>query len=342
MFLKRMIHTSRNWLVTLTQLLIPFLFTVILLIVLQTLPHPEDSPPLTLNTSHFAKNYVLYSDGINPSAEMHKLTELYVDQFKDMGSLPQFVNLTNNQSMEDYFVEIAKKGVARYNAHYLIAMELQKVETSLKPIAYFNAEGYHTAPMTLNALDNMLLKYATNVNYSLATINHPFPRTTENKISDQLMRGFQGFSIAINVVFGMAFLASSFVLFLIKERTIKAKHCQFVSGVESWTFWVATFTWDIINYTVPCLLLVFTFVGFGVHAYIDDGRFLDILLLFILYGWSMLPFMYLLSFLFSIPSSGFVWLSMFNILSGEYHFKNSSCFNHMFAVVIYNELFLAN
>jgi len=317
MFLKRIIHTSRNWLITLTQLMIPFVFTVILLVVLRTLPHPEDSPPLALDMRRFDENYILYTNGLNPSEEMQNLTELYVGQFQGTGSVPQYVNLTSGQSIQEHLVEIAENGIAHYNAHYLIAMELRKTEDRLKTVAYFNAEGYHTAPMTLNALDNMLLKYAVGVNHSITTLNHPFPRTVQNKISDQLMRGFQGFAIATNVVFGMAFLASSFVIFLIKERTIKSKHCQFVSGVESWTFWAATFTWDIINYTVPCLLLIFTFVGFSVHAYVDDGRFLDILLLFVLYGWSMLPFMYLLSFLFSIPSSGFVWLSMFNILSGK-------------------------
>ena len=41
-----------------------------------------------------------------------------------------------------------------------------------------------------------------------------------------------------------------------------------------------------------------------------------IALLFLLFGWAVLPFIYLMSFIFTVPSSGLVWLTMFNILSG--------------------------
>ena len=42
-----------------------------------------------------------------------------------------------------------------------------------------------------------------------------------------------------------------------------------------------------------------------------------VLLLFMLFGWSMLPFMYIMSFLFKTPASGFVWLSLLNVLAGK-------------------------
>jgi ATP-binding cassette subfamily A (ABC1) protein 3 len=317
MFWKRVLHTGRNWLVTLTQLLVPLFFTVLTLIILRTLPQPEDSPPLTMSTSHFRNNYILYSDGIGSSKMIEDLGHIYANQFEYSSSIPIHVNLSESQSLDTYLVSIGERGIATYNAQYMLALELKNQSGRLKTMGFFNAQSYHTAPMTLSAVDNMWLKYYMNQSYSIQTTNHPFPRTTENKINDQLTQGFEGFVIATNVVFGMAFLASSFVLFLIKERTIKAKHCQFVSGVESWTFWAATFSWDLINYMLPCFLLILAFAAFGVGAYIDDERFLYIMLLFLLYGWALLPFMYLLSFLFNIPASGFVWLSMLNIFSGK-------------------------
>ena len=316
MFWKRVLYTARNWLVTLTQLLVPLFFTVLVLIILRTLPQPEDSPPLTIDTSHFRSNYIMYADGAGPSEVTRYLGHIFAEQFNHSSSIPIRVHLNESESMDDYLISIGKKGIGTYNAQYLLAMELRNQSGTIETTAFFNAQGYHTAPMTLSAVDNMWLKYYTNESYSIRTTNHPFPRTMENKINDQMTRGFEGFTIAVNVVFGMAFLTSTFVLFLVKERTVKAKHCQFVSGVESWTFWAATFCWDLINYMLPCILLILAFAAFSVNAYTDDGRFLYILLLFLLYGWAVLPFMYLLSFLFTVPASGFVWLSMLNIFSG--------------------------
>lgn len=48
----------------------------------------------------------------------------------------------------------------------------------------------------------------------------------QDKLNDELSLDFTGFVVSFHTMFGMAFLASSFVLFLIKERATKAKHCQ--------------------------------------------------------------------------------------------------------------------
>ena len=76
-----------------------------------------------------------------------------------------------------------------------------------------------------------------------------------------------GFNIALNVLFGMAFLASSFVVFLLQERTNKAKHVQFVSGVDPISYWSSAYTWDLINFLVPTLSILILVAAFNVPAY---------------------------------------------------------------------------
>ena len=81
----------------------------------------------------------------------------------------------------------------------------------------------------------------------------------------------------------MAFLASSFVIFLVQEKASKAKHLQFVSGVDPLCYWTASFAWDLINYLVPVVLIVIIFAAFNVPAYagmcckltIDSSSFKD-------------------------------------------------------------------
>lgn len=58
------------------------------------------------------------------------------------------------------------------------------------------------------------------------------------------------------------------------------------------------------------------FQAFGVKAFTADNHLLDVLLLLLLYGWAVVPLMYLLSFLFSTAATAYTRLTIFNIISG--------------------------
>ncbi len=88
-------------------------------------------------------------------------------------------------------------------------------------------------------------------------------------------------------MFGYCFLLASFVLFLVKEKESKvryswlqvwlilsfdclilqAKHLQFVSGVHSSSYWLATFAWDLLNALVPIIISIVIFAAFRVDAF---------------------------------------------------------------------------
>lgn len=50
----------------------------------------------------------------------------------------------------------------------------------------------------------------------------------------------------------------------------QAKHLQFVSGVDVFSYWFATYTWDFINYLVPALGILILFAVFQVDSYKDE------------------------------------------------------------------------
>lgn len=53
--------------------------------------------------------------------------------------------------------------------------------------------------------------------------------------------------VSICVIFAMSFVPASFVVFLIQERVNKAKHMQFISGVQPFHYWLANFVWDMVR-----------------------------------------------------------------------------------------------
>ena len=69
-------------------------------------------------------------------------------------------------------------------------------------------------------------------------------------------RGPKGHYLVINLLFGMAFLSSSFSILTVKERGLKAKQVQFISGVHVATFWLSSLLWDLLSFLVPSLLLL--------------------------------------------------------------------------------------
>ena len=81
-------------------------------------------------------------------------------------------------------------------------------------------------------------------------------------------------------------------------------------------FWFANFIFDSINYIIPCIVLVIIIVAFQ----LDDLKSFTVLghvfSLFIFYGLGIIPMMYLMSFYFVVPSSGYTALLFFNILTG--------------------------
>jgi len=330
MLLKRITNTVRSWLLILSQLIVPVFFTVMALAVIQTLPLPGKSPPLKLDLSRLPNSVVVYSSG--PNATGSRLADAYASYLHDRFSSIPLVYVNNvsgykaNPDILQYLESEGERSMATYNNRYSIACEMShsvsvadENKTSTKATMLFNNQGFHAAAISLNTFANALLQLVSGLhNVSLLAINHPMPRTANDMVNDQMALAFEGFAISVNLQFGMSFLVASFALFLIRERSIKSKHCQFVSGASNVTFWSATFIWDVINYLLPCAGVLIAFAAFNIEAYVGGSRAGYMLLLMLLYAWAVLPFMYLLSFLFSVPSSGLVWLTIFNILSGNF------------------------
>ena len=105
----------------------------------------------------------------------------------------------------------------------------------------------------MNAVNNVILRSSlpatiNPLKYGIEAINHPM-NYTNDQLQDMINRQI-GLSVlnAIGVIFSMSFVPASFVLFLVEERSSKAKHLQFVSGVKPITFWVASYSWDMVSY----------------------------------------------------------------------------------------------
>ncbi|XP_071308256.1 phospholipid-transporting ATPase ABCA7 isoform X2 [Agelaius tricolor] len=186
---------------------------------------------------------------------------------------------------------------------------------------WFNNKGWHAMVSFLNVASNGLLRArlppgADPARFGITATNHPLNLTKEQLSEAALMATSVDVLVSICVIFAMSFVPASFVVFLIEERVSKAKHLQFVSGMKPITYWLGNFAWDMCNYLVPALLVILIFLCFQQESYVSSANLPSLVLLLLLYGWSITPLMYPASFLFSIPSTAYVALTCINLFIG--------------------------
>lgn len=71
-----------------------------------------------------------------------------------------------------------------------------------------------------------------------------------------------GFQIAFNIAFCMAFVTPFYVLFYVRERIIKSKHQQFVSGAKVSAYWLANILWDFTTFLLTIICTIITLACF--------------------------------------------------------------------------------
>ncbi|XP_061664469.1 phospholipid-transporting ATPase ABCA1-like isoform X2 [Syngnathoides biaculeatus] len=198
---------------------------------------------------------------------------------------------------------------------------LKKLGTKHNLKVWFYNKAWHGLVSFLNVADNAILRAGVAAGedprrYGISVSSHPLNQTKEQLSFVALATSSTDVVLSICVIFAMSFIPASFVLFLIQERVSKAKHLQFVSGVNPAVYWLANFAWDMGNYVVPCVIVIVIFLCFQQEAYVSPPNLPALVLLLVFYGWSITPMMYPASFVFSVPSTAYVVLTCINLFIG--------------------------
>ncbi|MEQ2277242.1 ATP-binding cassette sub- A member 1, partial [Xenotaenia resolanae] len=186
---------------------------------------------------------------------------------------------------------------------------------------WFYNQAWHGMVSFLSVANNGILRGNLPVgedprHHGISVSNHPLNLTKEQLSYMAMATTSTDVVVSICVIFAMSFIPASFVLFLIQERVSKAKHLQFVSGVNPTIYWLTNFVWDMCNYIVPCFIVILIFLCFQQKAYVSPPNLPALILLLLFYGWAITPMMYPASFIFSVPSTAYVVLTCINLFIG--------------------------
>ncbi|XP_072337423.1 phospholipid-transporting ATPase ABCA3 isoform X1 [Scyliorhinus torazame] len=313
MFMKRATYSWRNWKVFTAQFMVPLIFASFALIVAKTFPGPQDSPPLNLTLEKYGPTIVPYAVRFNANILPKELAQTYRDVLQKQLGIPR----QTEDDIINYLLNSSVKKGPSFHEQCVIAADFHSSLTSGTRIrVLFNNLGYHTSATSLMLVNNALFKMLVGPAASISTTNYPQPRNITEQAIDQLHENRTGFALAFNLMYGMAFLASTFTLLLVSERTIKSKHIQLISGLHIINFWMSALLWDLINYFVPCVAILLIFQIFELQPFTVQQHLGDVLILLLLYGWSIIPVMYLFHYLFSMIATAYTRSTIINILTG--------------------------
>ncbi|XP_020942156.1 ATP-binding cassette sub-family A member 3-like isoform X3 [Sus scrofa] len=298
MFIKRALFNWRNWRLTLLQISVILFVTTYLL---TTLSLDFDLPARELDLSQYGRTIVPYSISGNSDLALNLIKNLKI-----------FLKLKNQElrrvqgNVKNYILESKE-----YRDFSITAFSIKVEKNKTIVTILFNNEAYHSAATSLAVLDNILFMSLSGLNASIRVSNKPQPLP----LYGSNVGPTNGVQVALSLAFGMALVVSSFCLQTVTERTTKAKHIQFVSGVYLLTYWLAALLWDLIYFSIICCFILGVFIYCRVDAFFVNYHFLDTMMIFLLYGWSVVPLMYLGSLLFSSSPIAYIKLTLFNYFS---------------------------
>ncbi|GAB1292625.1 ATP-binding cassette, sub-family A (ABC1), member 16 [Apodemus speciosus] len=188
--------------------------------------------------------------------------------------------------------------------------------------------------LNLSHYGRTIVPYSVSGNSDLAqnlTKNLNIFLKSKNQSLRKIKVPVNGLQIVQCLAFGISVVVGSFSVQTVTERINQAKHIQFLTGVWVHTYWLSALLCDLIFFFIACCVLlrsprtrivgIFRFCQ--LEAFVVHYNFLDTILIFMLYGWCVVPLIYLGSFLFKSSTAAYIKITLFNY------------FSTMFSIIIY-------
>uniref|UniRef100_A0A1I7UQL3 ABC transporter domain-containing protein n=2 Tax=Caenorhabditis tropicalis TaxID=1561998 RepID=A0A1I7UQL3_9PELO len=294
---KKLLYSMRNWTQLFGQVLIP----IILLGLVASLSSLKSN-----NSDQFRS---LSTDGIEPSKVIWK--------FDNDGTIPE--EATNFESL---LVQSGGFEILKYSGSNPLLNITKSLIGEMPPASIgmtksaddgsvetlFNMRYYHVLPTLVSMINRARLRGTTPIDVQIEGGVFLYSKST----SDSNLLPSQLIDVILTpmLILIFAMVTSTYVMFLIEERTCQFAHQQFLTGISPITFYSASLIYDGILYALICMIFLGMFVMFN-WMY---NHLTIVILFWFLYFFSSVPFIYAVSFLFQSPSKANVMLIIWQVV----------------------------
>mmetsp|Transcript_6325 Transcript_6325/g.7912 ORF Transcript_6325/g.7912 Transcript_6325/m.7912 type:complete len:1988 (-) Transcript_6325:343-6306(-) len=323
---KRFWNYKRDWKALSLTILLPAVFILLGLAILQ-IDSDSVQPSLTLDLTdsyntgvQTTQNPVFYavenctfdSDGSCPAVdslmdEMIGASPVQIDlednSFISVSEYVDFVGDTLLETNEDY-------EASRYGAFSFLSSENDVYDVVL----HTNYTALHSFPLFMSALNEALLRLLSDSDITITVREYPLPETSTNS---EISEGIDGFTVTLFMLIAFAFVPAGYAQYIIREKEQKTKHQQVVSGVSLNAYWISSYLWDFVCYLLgPMLLTIILLAAFDVEALILGKGGAAVFMVLLMFGLAIIPFTYLMTFMFRSAAVGTVIVILANWILG--------------------------
>ncbi|XP_006514769.2 ATP-binding cassette sub-family A member 13 isoform X1 [Mus musculus] len=235
------------------------------------------------------------------------------------------LNLSGYDVEEYLLVPSAKPRLGGWSFGGQIPNDAEDVKTNTsKPRTlakvWYNQKGFHSLPSYLNHLNNLILWHHLPANavdwrqYGITLYSHPYGGALLNE--DRILESIRQCGVALCIVLGFSILSASIGSSVVRDRVTGAKRLQHISGLGHRTYWLINFLYDMLFYLVSVCLCVAVIGAFQLTAFTFRENLAATALLLALFGYAMIPWMYLMSRIFSSSDVAFISYISLNFIFG--------------------------
>ncbi|KAK2095996.1 ATP-binding cassette sub- A member 13 [Saguinus oedipus] len=150
--------------------------------------------------------------------------------------------------------------------------------------------------------------------FRITLYSHPYGGALLNE--DKILESIRQCGVALCIVLGFSILSASIGTSVVRDRVTGAKRLQHISGLGYRMYWFTNFLYDMLFYLVSVCLCVAVIVAFQLTAFTFRENLAATALLLSLFGYATLPWMYLMSRIFSSSDVAFISYVSLNFIFG--------------------------
>ncbi|XP_015109409.1 retinal-specific ATP-binding cassette transporter [Diachasma alloeum] len=225
------------------------------------------------------------------------LAFMYVSSINQFGGRTEIIRQDSTMSVTSRLLKAAHDDIGMYRNAYIVSAEFNQTGPNMTANGFYSGTAYLGIPITLNALSNAILKASTKneadtIEASVQQIQLPWAMP-QNEIT-------QGWIFAVVIIILMIPAIGLYMTQPLEEARSGVKQLQNMTGASKFAYWASMFLFDFFQYIISCLLLLILLVladkSLDTKFFGTTEILMSMALMFLL-GFSMLPFVYCISFL---------------------------------------------
>lgn len=149
---KKGLYSIRNYILLIIQFVIPSLFIIITMLSSSAFTGNQDLPSLAISIEAYLETVTTGQSSFAVGSNLESIFTSYGDQINALPSVHTFTS--TNEFFEDHILDRYRDSVSDTNLNYMVGASFNDDNIT----AWFNNQGYHTAPLAINLINNAIWK----------------------------------------------------------------------------------------------------------------------------------------------------------------------------------------